>query len=420
MITPTQRTVNDVNTQTGPRSPIAQPSSSSQNSLQHWAVGQILKATVVQQLNQNNLLLSIGKQTFSAQLSQQNIANQAKLPLGSQIDLKVIRAGNQPIMQVQVPSVGQQIAQITANGFRQALPKQAPLSELFTQLQNLSQGENRLPPNVQQALISLQSQLVARSALHTPENVKRAMQESGVFLESNLRTDHSNSKSPLDPTHGRDLKAQLLRLSSLLAANSQLSGVSPSKQTPSTPNDLARAQLNAATTAAANSQTTTNIAQALSMDVPALQQHVESALARIQLNQLHSINGPEQTQNGLLIELPVKDKQQIDVFNVRIEEEEGKNQSPGSQRLWSVMLSFEMSGLGAMHTRLTLGGDQVRASLWAENDSTYDLIEANMSALKARLHDVAFVDPQVRCFKGKPEQLISTPEQTDELINIEI
>lgn len=468
MITPTPRTSSEINPQAGQRSAVVPARSSVNTPPQQWAVGQLLKATLVQQLSQNTFILSIGKQQVTASFKHgdqvSNLANQQRLPLGAEVALRVVKTGSQPIMQFVEPSMAQRQAALSAEGLRQALPKQEPLQQFFGRLPLALQTQNaeaRLPPAIQQAVQQLQNQIVSRQAIQHPEQLKRAIQESGAFLETHLQ--HATTSSNSGDVAARDLKAQLLRLASLLqqqAANTlspQTSRTDPnsppvqypikpihaqtgqaqngqaqsaqttSQQTPLSDSlrseqraVLTEARLSGEAKAALQNQTAQHLARAMSLDLPTLQRHVESALARIQFNQLQSLGALEHSPHGVLLELPVKDQQQIDVFQFHIDDQAEHGEQSDNNKLWSVMLSFEMEGLGNMHARLILGGEQIRASVWAESADTYTLVENHLDALRDRLREVAFLDPQVRCFKGQPESIAQPQEHTDELIDIEI
>lgn len=370
----------------GPLRPVA--------SFNNWSVGQLLKATVLEQLANNTLLLSLGKSKISAHTS---------LPLetGSQLQLKVLRTGDQPLLQVLSQSRhAASNAEISAAALRQALPRQAPLADFFTSIRHVSYNDTRLPQSIQQVLQALQASIASRAEIQNPEGVKKAMNGSGLFLESNL---HSQRGPAFTNT---DLKAQLLRLADrLTSSNTSLShNVNKPIQQP----------------VQANSSPAFMASVINQMDMPELQRQVESALARIQLNQLNSIPNSEQNSQPFVIELPIKDADQTDVVAIKINQEEARKQDRDSNQLWSVMLSFELHELGHLHARLTLGGEKIRASLWAEQNHTFTLLQHNLDYLRERLKEVEFFDPEVHCFKGKPETLLDERTNYNELVNVEI
>ena len=345
--------------------------------IKNWVAGQVLKASVIEQLSNTTLLLKIGNSQLTAK-------TELSLPPGSVLQLKVINKGDQPLLQV----ISHQSSKAETNlaALRQAIPKQAPLSDLFPALKLVDQ---RLPQVIQQAVQTLQAGLTSRMDLLNPEGVKKALTQSGTFLESNLKDPKSTAALQ------GDLKGRLLNLSNLLS-NENIN----QKQNDAKNNLLSLLADNKA--------------------MPDLQRHVESSLARIQLNQLNSLPNGEQHSQAFLLELPVKENENIDVFSLKINEEDQQKSDQESSKRWSIKLSFDLNGLGNIHAKLTLGGEKIQASLWAEEETTFDLIQNNLDLLHDRLTDVEFIDPDVKCYKGKPE--VDAPLHSDynELIDIEI
>ncbi len=343
--------------------------------IKNWVAGQILKASVLEQLSNTTLLLKIGNTQLTAKTD-------LSLPPGTELQLKVIKKGGQPLLQVISHQSSKAEASLTA--LRQAIPKQAPLSDLFPALKLVDQ---RLPQVLQQAVQTLQAGLTSRMDLLNPEGVKKALAESGTFLESNLKDPKSTTALQ------GDLKGKLLQLSDLLSSDNK-------NQNAAKNNLLSLLADNKA--------------------MPELQRHVESALARIQLNQLNSLPNGEQHSQAFLLELPVKENENIDVFSLKIKEEDQQKSDQESSKRWSINLSFDLNGLGNIHAKLTLGGEQIQASLWAEQETTFDLIQNNLAQLRERLTDVEFIDPDVSCYKGKPEVEASLHSEYNELIDVEI
>ena len=397
MISPSQTT------QTSQVSAVTQNSANNQLNLQtvtpasikNWLAGQILKGVVIEQLSGTSLLLNIGNTKLTAKTD-------LNLPPGSVLQLRVTRTGDQPLLQIIDATKSNRNAEASLNALRQAIPKQLPLSNLFSNLKITNTSGERLPQIIQQAIQSLHAGMASRMDLVNPESVKKALTESGNFLESNLKNSLShvlNSNSASDSIDG-DLKAKLLRLATVLSNENTTALNKNQKQTPVSNNLL-------------NMLSDNKI-------LPEMQRHVESALARIQLNQLNSLPATEHNSQAFLLELPVKENDDIDIFSLKINDEEQQNQDQDSSKRWSIKLSFDLNGLGKIHAKLILGGEQIQASLWAEEEKTYDLIQNNLDLLRERLTEVEFLDPEVKCYKGKPEIDISSQTDYNELIDIEI
>ncbi|MFK8066772.1 MAG: flagellar hook-length control protein FliK [Gammaproteobacteria bacterium] len=371
---------------------LLQPQNASATEIKNWATGQLLKATVLQQLSSSSLLLKVGNLKLTANTN-------VLLSAGSQINLKVIRTGEQPSLQI-LQNNSRSAEQTNLNALRQALPKQASLSEFFSNIKTMSAGEQRLPPTVQQALNVIQAGLASRADLTNPEMIKKALKESGVFLESNLSKSSTTKLAGSNPVEG-DLKGRLLRLVSLISNESTNSTKQTEQKQSASNNSLLNFLSN-------------------NKLMPELQRHVESALARIQLNQLNSLPGLEQNQQAILLELPVKEKDKVDIFSLKITEEEDQKEEQEAQKKWAINLSFKLEGLGNLHAKLILGGQKIQASLWAEDQNTFELIQNNMDLLQQRLTDVEFIHPTINCYKGKPEVTNSISVSNKELIDIKI
>ena len=390
-------------TQTSQVSAVTQNSANNQLNLQtvtpasikNWLAGQILKGVVIEQLSGTSLLLNIGNTKLTAKTD-------LNLPPGSVLQLRVTRTGDQPLLQIIDATKSNRNAEASLNALRQAIPKQLPLSNLFSNLKITNTSGERLPQIIQQAIQSLHTGMASRMDLVNPEGVKKALTESGNFLESNLKNSlsHVLNSNSASGSIDSDLKAKLLRLATVLSNENTTALNKNQKQTPVSNNLL-------------NMLSDNKI-------LPEMQRHVESALARIQLNQLNSLPATEHNSQAFLLELPVKENDDIDIFSLKINDEDQQKQDQDSSKRWSIKLSFDLNGLGKIHAKLILGGEQIQARLWAEEEKTYDLIQNNLDLLRERLTEVEFLDPEVKCYKGKPEIDISSNTDYNELINIEI
>jgi len=85
------------------------------------------------------------------------------------------------------------------------------------------------------------------------------------------------------------------------------------------------------------------------------------------------------------MELPIRHGDQVDVFDLRIEEEEphphGENTT--SPR-WSVRLSFDLAGLGPVHALISLQAESVATRFWVERPETARLFDHWLETLESR------------------------------------
>jgi len=370
--------------------PPLQVTEASPATIKNWIAGQILEATVLKQLSANSALLKIAQAQITA-------ITDRPLPAETKLQLRVIRAGDQPVLQIL--NQPRSTTEIKLSALRQIVPKQTPLDEVFSNLRMILSEKEALPPEVLRVLQSLNNGILSRRELINPKSVKKALMESGIFLESNLgkNTDKSILPSPVD-----DLKARLLRLTAILGNEPPRTPIRNSRQKQGISNSPLMSLLSA---------------KSLPEE---LHKQVDSALARIQLNQLNSLQGSDHNHQAFLMEVPVRDKEGIDVFSFKITEEEKRKEDRSTSGLWSIKLSFNLNRLGTIHAKLVLGGEQIKASLWADEQETFELIQNHLDLLRQRLTDVDFIDPKVMCFRGNPESENNLSCKFNELLNIEI
>jgi len=164
-------------------------------------VGQLLTATI-KPLSNNQAQLNIGNQTFIANTKQpvtQSGTVQVKV---NQVSPEIKLSITQPQANTSGNSNTPNVAQ---SAYRQFIPLQAPLSQVFQQI-NLLQS---LPPSLQTPLQQLLDQATKKNLTLNAESLKQKLSDSGLFLESKLA---SPSKKESSATLKNDLKNQVLQL----------------------------------------------------------------------------------------------------------------------------------------------------------------------------------------------------------------
>jgi len=163
----------------------------------------LLQATVSGQ-TPGKVLLAIGNRQLSAETS---------LPLekGQQLTLQVRSLGAQPVLQIISALKESPLAGI----IRLLLPRQAPLTPLLASINQLA----RLPVPHAPALLTEQVRSTLRqlpdiAAVSTTQGLKKAIADSGIFLEHRLL--QSTAARADTPALQSDFKANLLRLIQLL------------------------------------------------------------------------------------------------------------------------------------------------------------------------------------------------------------
>lgn len=401
----------------------------------NWRTGQILQALIVQHppdapgkaVGKPSLVQIAGSilpLTLPAQTARET-------PAGQSLRLEIINPGQLATLQVlnvSTPVISPETA------IRNTLPRQLPLTEVLANLQALSnatrQREGGLPPDVLQQIQRLLAQLPQHNAVSQAEGLQQALARSGIFLEAQL-SEALRAQQPFAQTARQisgDLKGGLLGLLTILlglrtpanmgdksAQNVPDNGQNkPANAPPPLPNNQPFAQPRMPINAAS----LLNLSQ---HDLPqllqALLRQVEGGLARIQLSQLASGSAEDDGKRSWLLDLPLRHGDQIDVLQIRIEEEH-RRRNKHTETLWSVALAFELEGLGAIHARVSLSGDaadgkntnkKVSATFWAEQDHTAELFEQHMQLLQQRLQQAGLSVGNLATHHGTPPPADNKP-----------
>lgn len=458
--------------------------------------GQVIAADVVKMLAQNRLLVTpkfitdaTVTQPQANQLAQLNNA----LPKLMEIDVsginQLFKTGDKLAVEVLktlplsvkiMPDAATR-EQRVMNYQRELLPL---LQNLITKPTNLNLSPattQSLPEPVRQALSSLIQNVVDKSSLQQPEKLQQTINNSGVFLESQLK------QITAQPDLQQNLKGNLLRLADVLRTQLQspllpklLDNPELIKQLPvevqtairqilSTPQDMRALPAQVSPALANRGQTPTqllfsllaglttasspdkpqapvatspapittapivnmaaNAQQAVSRAIEFqmmrdLLQDVESVTAKIQFNQLSMVqdNDLNTNANVWLFDLPVKEKQQLEMLQMRIEQQYTGNSKDKDSAIWQVQLNLETQNLGPMQARITLHALDVSVVLLAERQQSATLLTSYLDRLDGRLNDIGLNVSHLSCRQGivKPVTPTVMTEHKDYLVDISV
>ena len=149
-----------------------------------------------------------------------------------------------------------------------------------------------------------------------------------------------------------------------------------------------------------------------------LHQQTLGSLAKIQLQQLHSLNHQlEQADSPLpsqswQLEIPLRQGQELQHLHLHLEyqwvdeqKKDDANETPANKiRQWQVMLSFDMASLGKFYVQLTLAGKSLSANFWAEQQATLEKARARMAQLQQQLEQEGLEINAMQCLNGLPPQ----------------
>lgn len=91
----------------------------------------------------------------------------------------------------------------------------------------------------------------------------------------------------------------------------------------------------------------------------------------------------------------------MDVVQLHTEMDRKSAMNP-ERKSWSTWPSFDFASLGPMHVKLSLTNTDIAAPLWAELQSTVDLIERNLSILRQSLDRLGLAIRDLQCLQERP------------------
>jgi len=152
-----------------------------------------------------------------------------------------------------------------------------------------------------------------------------------------------------------------------------------------------------------------------------LLRQVAASIARIQIHQLSNAQAQQGREaepsllNSWQLEIPILHNQQVESFQVRIEErenEEEKEQSNNKKsKQWTITLAFDLAPLGPMCAVLTVIDDAVSATIWAEKQPTLKVLNEEITELRQSLENLGLEVGEVECRHGVPQSTTTQLKQ---------
>ncbi|MBI3560785.1 MAG: flagellar hook-length control protein FliK [Gammaproteobacteria bacterium] len=385
--------------------------------------GQQLEVMVAA-LEDNHLLLQLPAPLVDAQGNRTwiQLRTPATIPaqVGQTLQLEVVDANPAaPLLKLTrstTPAMNLQTA------LQLALNKQQPAAPFYATVAVLNQPATAavlqaLPSEVRALLQLVWRQLPEESQLQSALAIKQALQHSGVFLEGNIAHQSENTSGAV----GLDLRASLLRLASALRENLTATnhGPSPAAASTLTPS-VEISPRSAATAALAHAR---EVAPAPHPNLPEAQaravasatllnstehgltqflQQTEAVLARMQTHQLQMAT-TDTAHSGWLLELPVRHGQGVDLFDLRIHPDGHEQKSTKPSHGWTVMLAFDLAGLGPMRVQISLQQHTISTYWWASHERTVALFNDYVDTFKSRLQANGLRVQHLHCQTGVPK-----------------
>ena len=406
-----------------------------------WQVGAVLQLLVTQVEGKN---VSLALQQLGADLPLIQTTTNLPLAPGQQIVARV--TGDLQNPSLQLVQLNQSPQDILSQTLRLQLPQQQPLSPLLANVnwvakQPTSQqpGVNPpLSPQVLEIAKRLVDNLPTSQQLRDPNQLFKAMHLSGQFLEHSLM-NRLTGQPHFNPE--QDVRSQLLRLAQTLR---QLVNLTPGTSKPAAPPstttapqavataDLAAPQLHEAAqqgnneavkTSTTNTSTAVPSAESRQAAQPQAATHaslstmtdtklmpdellkqVDGVLARMQSQQLQSLQAEQQGRHMWIMELPVKHDSGIDLFDLRLQRDGHSGHQPDHEQGWSMTLAFDLDGLGPIRVKVSLVGDAITANFWTELPDTRRLFHEHIEHLRNRLNHSGLEVRELSCQCGIPPE----------------
>ncbi len=154
-----------------------------------------------------------------------------------------------------------------------------------------------------------------------------------------------------------------------------------------------------------------------------LLREVESVSARIQLNQLTMLRDVDNPSNVniWLFDLPVKDRQQLERLQLRLEQH-SPSSTGDDETIWQVQLNLETQNLGPMQARISLHNDDVKVVLLAEREESAALLVNHIEALNQRLTKLGMKVSHLSCRQAPvhPLQAEAAVLMSEHLLDISV
>ncbi|MDH5395147.1 MAG: flagellar hook-length control protein FliK [Gammaproteobacteria bacterium] len=373
----------------------------------NWEVSQLIKA-VITQITAEEIFLDI--QGIKANTPKPNIAG---LQIGDILKLQVEQLKPMPqfrILSIEKTENTNIVSQALKNPvFQTALPLPPLLKNISFVATRPALHPAPLSADVNAAIRDIYKNMPAQFNLKTASQVKMHLQNSGLFIESKIRNQIINTMQSVQFSHtshlktridshlktelSHDLGAQLHRLASLIkiqlsAASIPASIANPAKTNPVPQTAVTQPNMNNTAQLQSNRPAEQASLQNISLREEAMQtllRQVETSLTHLQQTQLQNMNESQAGRPLWLMELPVKNGQDIDLFQLRISQDEENRTEGEATKIWNVTLQFDLEGLGKIKSHIKMQNNIISAQFFSEKPETLNLFRKNFDYLRNRL-----------------------------------
>jgi len=381
-----------------------------------WKVTQLIQA-IITKITDKQLFLDI--QGIKANTAKPSISD---LQIGDILKLQIEQLKPMPqfrIVSLQKPADANLISQALKNVVAQNTSITPLLKNISYVASRPSLRPSPLAADVNAAVRDIFKQLPSPFNLKTGVQIKEQLQNSGTFIENKIRNQivsalqitnrnkPANIRSQID-TNLRtnlelDLGAQLHRLANLIRTQVPTKTSAPLNQNMVNPanipvgNKIVNQQVTRAQIEQVSLQNITQREEAMQSFL----RQIESSLTHMQQTQLQNLNESQPGRPLWLMELPIKDGQDIDLFELRISEEETAQEDAEAKKTWNVTLKFDLAGLGKIKAHIKMQNEFISAQFFSEKAETLSLFQENFDFLRGRLNYNGLNVGNIECAHAK-------------------
>ncbi|MCW8826132.1 MAG: flagellar hook-length control protein FliK [Gammaproteobacteria bacterium] len=335
--------------------------------------GGLLIAKVISSNAKSELMLQIGREIVKAN-------TEIKLPKGEQIYLRVVNIETAILEQIDVKQY-RQLLKLEA--YRSILPRQQNLADSLQKIVSVDTNRGQLPESIQSSVDKLIKQLPIADKMNNAPLLRQALANSGLFTESKLLAGLFQ---------GADLKVSLNQIISLIRP------LLIDKSGPKGKQERGEQSVNLPSKRVASSAQIALLGDLLRSS--------DSAVARIQTQQLASLSQDDLSQQVWQFELPLLNNNQINLFTLQIEREALAEERQKESSPWSITLQMNLSPLGPMRAKLKLLDRSISTTIWAEERETLALVNRNLQTLQSAFERAGLEVADLRVLHG----IITPPE----------
>ncbi|WP_045859751.1 flagellar hook-length control protein FliK [Teredinibacter purpureus] len=342
--------------------------------------------------------------------------------------------------------------QTLQHALRLHMPYQQPLKNSVTTINTLHKALNTLPsalkthvvnPNLLNAVTRLTQPNIQSASQLSPQNIKHIIQQSGPYLENNIRANMDKpTQSLTNSTSALPFKYDTKNL--LLQIFTEASKSSP-EPLPTNRPDPASTTLQHTLSRAATllrefsplidtlKQLTTNAAVApkQSLELKTQIARILTAasaigLANISANQIRQLlNRSTDVNTGpVMLEFSLKLQEHIIPVSLQLTpyyatpEQESDTPPPNNAakkqkaQRWTLFMTLELDDYGPLATEITLTGNRITTRFWSEHEDVRSRTAARLTALKALLEEKGLDVEDLRLEAGKPPTMAMPIKQT--------